>query len=59
MDELMLIKTPITYIRLGATRTLLQQDSLIMVSAYLQQYVLLQELFFGLRMSHPVVLIRD
>ena len=49
MDELMLIKTPITYIRLGATRTLLQQDSLIMVSAYLQQYV---KTFFELGLHH-------
>lgn len=39
MDELTLIKTPNSYIKLGATRTLLQQDSLLMVSAYLQDYV--------------------
>jgi len=39
MDELTLIKTPNSYIKLGADRTLLQQDSLIMVSAHLQEYV--------------------
>lgn len=39
MDELTLIKTPNSYIKLGATRTLLQQDSLLMVSAHLQEYM--------------------
>ena len=49
MDELMLIKTPNSYIKLGATRTLLQQDSLLMVSAYLQDYV---KTFFELGLHH-------
>lgn len=49
MDELMLIKTPNSYIKLGATRTLLQQDSLLMVSAHLQEYV---KTFFELGLHH-------
>ena len=49
MDELTLIKTPNSYIKLGATRTLLQQDSLLMVSAYLQDYV---KTFFELGLHH-------
>jgi hypothetical protein len=49
MDDLMLIKTPITYVKLGADRTLLQQDSLIMVSAHLQEYV---KTFFELGLHH-------
>lgn len=49
MDDLMLIKTPITYVKLGADRTLLQQDSLIMVSAHLQEYV---KTFFDLGLHH-------
>ena len=49
MDELMLIKTPNSYIKLGATRTLLQQDSLLMVSAHLQDYV---KTFFELGLHH-------
>lgn len=39
MTELTLIKTPNSYIKLGAKRTLLQQDSLLMVSAHLQEYM--------------------
>ena len=49
MDELMLIKTPNSYIKLGATRTLLQQDSLLMVSVHLQEYV---KTFFELGLHH-------
>ena len=49
MDELTLIKTPNSYIKLGATRTLLQQDSLLMVSAHLQEYV---KTFFELGLHH-------
>ena len=49
MDELMLIKTPNSYIKLGATRTLLQQDSLLMVSAHLQEYM---KTFFELGLHH-------
>lgn len=45
----MLIKTPNSYIKLGATRTLLQQDSLLMVSAHLQEYV---KTFFELGLHH-------
>lgn len=49
MDELTLIKTPNSYIKLGATRTLLQQDSLLMVSAHLQEYM---KTFFELGLHH-------
>ena len=49
MEELMLIKTPNSYIKLGATRTLLQQDSLLMVSVHLQEYV---KTFFELGLHH-------
>lgn len=49
MDELMLIKTPNSYIKLGATRTLLQQDSLLMVSVHLQEYM---KTFFELGLHH-------
>jgi len=55
MDELTLIKTPNSYIKLGATRTLLQQDSLLMVSAYLQDYV---KTFFELGLHHSGARIR-
>lgn len=49
MEDLTLIKTPNSYIKLGATRTLLQQDSLLMVSAHLQEYV---KTFFELGLHH-------
>lgn len=49
MEELTLIKTPNSYIKLGATRTLLQQDSLLMVSAHLQEYM---KTFFELGLHH-------
>lgn len=39
MDELTLIKTPTSYIKLGSKLTLLQQDAMLMVSGHLQQYV--------------------
>lgn len=52
MDELTLIKTPNSYIKLGAKRTLLQQDSLLMVSAHLQEYV---KTFFELGLHHSGV----
>lgn len=55
MEELTLIKTPNSYIKLGATRTLLQQDSLLMVSAHLQEYV---KTFFELGLHHSGARIR-
>ena len=55
MDELTLIKTPNSYIKLGAKRTLLQQDSLLMVSAHLQEYV---KTFFELGLHHSGAAVR-
>jgi len=55
MDELTLIKTPNSYIKLGATRTLLQQDSLLMVSAHLQEYM---KTFFELGLHHSGAAVR-
>lgn len=55
MEDLTLIKTPNSYIKLGAKRTLLQQDSLLMVSAHLQEYV---KTFFELGLHHSGAAVR-
>ena len=39
MDKLTIIKTPNSYIRMSSNKTLLQQQSLLMVSAHLQDYI--------------------
>ena len=55
MDKLSIIKTPNSYIRIGATKTLLQQQSLLMVSAQLQDYI---KQFFDLGMHKSQASIR-
>ena len=55
MEKLSTIKTPNSYIRVGANKTLLQQQSLLMVSAHLQEYV---KQFFDMGMHKSAAPIR-
>ena len=49
MDKMIIIKTANDFIRVGANKTLLQQHSLMMVSAHLQDYI---RQFYNLGMHH-------